>query len=605
MIGAAAAASALLALVDTRLRTLVWAALALALVALLRERRPFLPALALCLSALALLGFSTGADSLNYFAYTSSLLADQDLDFANQWSRFGFAATTHTPIGRIPNPMSIGPGLVWSPAVAATHFWLTITGGRRDALAVGAPYFAAAAATSLAIALAGVFSLRRELGRILDATAAWMSVVAVVLCSPILYYVTVQPLMSHAPAFGAGCFVVASTLRAERQRSLADWAVCGAALGFAMLMRTQALSLSLVLIAGLYRSRARVRHAGVALLASLVVFLPQVLSWRALYGTFLTIPQGDGFIDWSGDHWFDVLFSADRGLFNWHPALLLGLAGLLLALRGFAPLGLAGLMAFAFTAFLNGSVRDWNASAAFGARRFDVVLPLLGFGFAVLLSRIRPILSTKPMMLPALLLSTAAVWNISIIDVSRGTSGVALPLDEVARLQVGQARRFADRTVGVLGPRARDAVYRVFVGLFAYENYRPGGEFDLATLEARFLGAGWSETQAWNDGTLFRYLMFPKACITVPIDEPFDLRGVVTARAPARISDQRVTVTVNERAVTASPLPAEWTDIAFAAPARFWVAGENRLCLVAASKRPGDEGDDRSYAAAVVRVQFP
>ena len=605
MIGTLAAAGAALALVDSRLRALVWCALALAVLALVRERGRFLPVLALCLSVPVFTGFSTGADSLNYFAYTSSLLGDQDLDFGNQWSRLGFVSSARTPTGLHPNPMAIGPGLLWIPAVAAVHFWLLITGGARDALALAPPYFAAAAATSIALALAGVFVLGRELSRLFGASAGRIAVVTVLLCSPVLYYVTLQPLMSHASAFGGACLVVALTLRAERLATPASWMAVGAALGLVMLMRPQAVPLALVAGAGLLRSRAGIRHAGLALAAALVTFVPQLVAWKILYGSFLTIPQGAGFIDWSGDHAFDVLFSADRGLFNWHPALLLGLAGLVLALRPFASIALASLAALAFTTFINGSVSDWNASAAFGARRFDVMLPLLAFGLAVLLSWARPILAARPLFLPAVLFGAAALWNVSLIDLSRGTAGIALPIDEVARLQAGQARRFADRTVGLLGPAARAAVYRVFVGLFAYENYRPGGDFDLATLESRFLGRGWSETQAWDDGTMFRYLLFPKACITIPIDEPFDLRGVITARAPARIQDQRITVMVNDRAVTTVPLPPQWTDLNFAAPARFWRSGENGLCLVAASKRPGDEGDDRSFAAAVVRVQFP
>ncbi|HRB11502.1 MAG TPA: hypothetical protein PKU70_00710 [Vicinamibacteria bacterium] len=77
------------------------------------------------------------------------------------------------------------------------------------------------------------------------------------------------------------------------------------------------------------------------------------------------------------------------------------------------------------------------------------------------------------------------------------------------------------------------------------------------------------------------------------------------ARSPARIHDQRLTLTLNSHWLATAALPADWTDIPFEAPSRFWQRGENEFCVSAARKRPGDEGDDQAFAAAVIRVQLP
>ena len=66
-----------------------------------------------------------------------------------------------------------------------------------------------------------------------------------------------------------------------------------------------------------------------------------------------------------------------------------------------------------------------------------------------------------------------------------------------------------------------------------------------------------------------------------------------------------VSLVLNDRVLTVADVWPAWTEIPFEAPQRLWNAGENRFCVRAAKKRPGDEGDDRSYAAAVVRVQLP
>ena len=606
MIGAASAVLSALALVDPRLRSLLGAGLFLAVLSLVQDRRRlFLPLLALLLAVPCFLGFSLGADSMNYFAYTSSLLADRDLDFTNQWARLGFEDSSKTPTGLVPNVLSAGPGLIWMPAVALTHAWLSSTAGPVDPLRLSVPYYAAAAATSLAIILAAILTLARALEARFGAAFAWLAVLSVVLASPILYYAAVQPLMSHGLTFAFAAFCLAFTLRAERERTLPGWAWCGATLGLAMLCRAQAVPFVLMVLAGLWRARAGWQAALVAAFAAAAFFSPQLLSWKVLYGSFLTIPQGDGFIDWKGRHAIDVLISADRGLFNWHPVLLLGLLGLLFAMKGLGAYAVAALAIFAFTTFLNGSVRDWNASAAFGGRRFDLVLPLLALGLAALLSKVRPLLARRPLLLPALALGLAVAWNVSLIDLRRGQPPTALPLDDLAGLQMGQARRAADASLGGLGPGARNLIYRAFVGLFVYGNYRPGGDLDLATLEPRFLRPGWSEVQQWDDGSAFRYLLFPEACIVIPLDQPFDLRGFVRARAPARIQEQRLTLSLNGHTLSTAELPASWTDIPFEAPERFWRPGENEFCVRAAKKRPGDEGDDLAFAAAVVRVQLP
>ena len=326
MTGAAAAVLSALALVDSRLRDLVWAGLFLAGLSLVRDRgRIFLPLLSLVLALPLFLGFSLGADSLNYFAYTSSILADRDLDFANQWARFGFEVTTRTATGLVPNAMSAGPGLIWTPAVALTHAWLASTGGAVDSLRLSVPYYAAAAASSLALILAAVLILARTLATRFGAPEAWLAVASVALASPILYYVAVQPLMSHAPTFAFAALCLAFTLRAECDHRLADWAGCGASLGLATLCRAQAAPLILLVLAGLWRARAGWKEALLVAATGFACVAPQLVAWKILYGSFVTIPQGAGFIDWTGRHALDALVSADRGLFNWHPILLLGL----------------------------------------------------------------------------------------------------------------------------------------------------------------------------------------------------------------------------------------------------------------------------------------
>src|SRR4029450_6194515 len=98
-------------------------------------------------------------------------------------------------------------------------------------------------------------------------------------------------------------------------------------------------------------------------------------------------------------HLVDVLFSADHGLFAWSPIAWLGLLGLVAGFRRAPVVHGGALLVWAATAWVNGSVTDWDWAAgdAFGARRFDLVVPLLAWGLAALLRALRPALARAPL----------------------------------------------------------------------------------------------------------------------------------------------------------------------------------------------------------------
>ena len=67
--------------------------------------------------------------------------------------------------------------------------------------------------------------------------------------------------------------------------------------------------------------------------AALLVFSPQFIAWKILFGRWITIPQGQGFLEPSSANLLIPLFSANHGFFNWTPVMFLGFVGLFLGLR--------------------------------------------------------------------------------------------------------------------------------------------------------------------------------------------------------------------------------------------------------------------------------
>ena len=447
----------------------------------------------------------------------------------------------------------------------------------------------------------GLFLLRRALASQFTPGMALLAVAVAILASPIVYYTLVVPGMAHGLAFALAAALVFALVRVKESPSLRGWLLVGALLGLLALVRTQAAVMALfVLPTALASWRARgVRPRALALAAALALLLvtPQLLAWKVLFGAYFTVPQGPGYLDWSSPHLQDVLFSANHGLFAWSPALLLGLLGLLLHLRREPALAAGALLAFAALAWTNGAVADWDWAGgdAFGARRFDVAVPLFAVGLAAFAARAQVLAARRTWLFPAAILAPLALWNLGFLAVFRngGYPGAA-PLDRIARDQALLLRRMA---TGAFGPRA----YDFFAGEYVFGAIAHGGSLSLAHADDRTIGTGFSPP-AWREGgPAFRWALYPEACLMLPLrgDEQTAAVGVL-ARAPRKALPQEMTLLLNGTARGRAALASEWTSLRFPVPPEAFRPGENQLCLRFTRALPGEA----SAAAAVAEVRL-
>jgi hypothetical protein len=568
--------------------------------------------LAIAFATAAAVGPEFRADSPSYFAYLRSLAFDGDLDFADEWERWGFPEQPVTATGLRRNVHSVGPAVLWSPFFALAHVYVKVDGllgGSHAADGYSLPYRRATALGTLAAVVVGAVLLYRLLARTTIAAIALLAVAAAVLASPILYYAFVVPSMAHGATFGAAAALLWAWDRAGRAPSLGAWMLVGALLGSASLMRWQSavyvIPLALSALGALRRGTVRPSWIAAAGGAAVVAFLPQMIAWRILYGRWLTFPQGGGFMDWSSPHLLDTLISADHGLFSWTPVTLLGVIGLLLGARRSPGLHGGGVLVFAVTAWINGGAWDWSAGDAFGARRFDVVVPLVAVGLATILHRALPFLVRWPLAAPAALLVLLSLWNAGLVALVReGRYPGAAPLDRLAADQVRWLRRGAEGVLGHLaGARGRAIAYKALVGEYFYvSGFHPGGTI-LLPGDDHLLLEGWSAPHRRPDGPGFRWALHPEACVRVPLESPIELPVVVTARAPRGAEPQVLSLAMNGTVVGTAPVDAEWCDLPFTVPVDASVPGENRLCLRFLNAAPGEAGG--RAAAAVWRIQLP
>ena len=272
-----------------------------------------------------------------------------------------------------------------------------------------------------------------------------------------LWYIVKEPSMTHAPSMAGAAAFIWMWAATRENRTLRQWALLGALAGFIGLIRWQNVLFALLpmcdalaLLASAYRRKDNqalraTLIAGVAFTACAIVgFLPQMLAWRAIYGTFLAVsPVGPQIRLWD-PQLVDILWSSRNGLLSWSPALYLGAIGLFIFAWMRPPVGLAVLLCLGVMVYFNASIQDWWGSAGFGGRRFDGTIPLFALGAAALGERAIRWTSRRPGTVVLAACALLALWNVSLMKVAQ---------DGQVRIGEAGVLRRGWRISGAGGPR--------------------------------------------------------------------------------------------------------------------------------------------------------
>lgn len=370
-----------------------------------------------------------GADEIEYFSHLRSFAFDRDLDFTNEYEHFvrenpqGLAAFKETfldrrePLtGRPINFAPIGSAVLWAPFYALAHAAVVNGLARGPVDGFSNAYAAAVSYGSALLGALGFWILFRVLRQRFEVTES-LALSAVLLAwfgTPALYYMTLAPAFSHAPALFAISVFLALWLRARERDRGSDWIWVGASLGLAALVREQA-GLFIVLPATdllllFVRKRFQESFAAFAsmTLAAAVVFSPQFLAYRAINGSFGPTKLVTRKMDYASPHALDVLFNPEHGLFFWTPLLVISLWGFLKLSREWKLTGVLVTLGFASQVYVNGAVLSWHQAGAFGSRRFVDATPFLVCGIAFGLMSLR---TTACRVVVAL----AIWWNVSLM----------------------------------------------------------------------------------------------------------------------------------------------------------------------------------------------
>ncbi len=559
-----------------------------------------------------LAGGRLGGDGVSYYVYTRSLFEDGDLDFTNEYSAYGLitrgdlALPTRTGLRR--SIFAVGPGLLGMPFFALGEGVAraqAFTGADARLDGYGPCHRNATALGGLLYGFLALVLMHALLRRHFRAPLALGAVVLLWGGTFLHWYMTQQPLMSHAPSACAAALVVWLWDRERPARGSGAYALLGLVIGLAMCVRWQNGVLLLLPAFDLLSRAWRLRGAAVArvelfrLAAPAALLLacaalgasPQLLAWKVIYGQWLldAPPHGADFLRLGRPFALETLFSSRHGLLSWTPLLWAGYLGFVPLARRRPGLALPLLGPLVVMTYVNMCSGDWWAGGSFSNRRFDALLPVFApavaaaLDAALALSRRHATLALWGAGVPLV------AWNLALAEqTDRGLIArddtVAFPALVENAWRVAFARLGSPPTwpASWLFARRHDrpaGQYDALVGRYLfYRQNNLGGVIEVGTPgDDAFLGEGFARAES-ADGERFRRVR-ARARLFAALDEPETLE--LRLRVQAVGAPSEAWVSVNGTLAGRVAAGAAWSEERVGAPAALWRRDLNEVALEA------------------------
>jgi len=333
-------------------------------------------------------------DGIFYYSYVRSAVFDRDFDFKNELEYFS-AYDFHskrildegvvTGVGKISNPYAYGASLLWLPFVFVASLITKVFGFVLDGYSL--PYVWAINFSGWLFGVLALVLIYLNLKKIFSEHVSLISTIGIYLATPFVYYQIFEPSMAHM----ASLFVVALFLnlllkiwKGERINNYI-WAL----VIFLMIAVRWQNAIFLIAVLPLAWQKIKGRKFLLYTIVPVVLFgISQAMIWKYLYGQYLLMPQGQGFVGLQF-HGLYTLFSSNRGLIFWSPVIAFSFFGFYYLYQKSRALFFGVLSVFALQWILNSSLADLGGGDAFGARRFVETLPFLALALSAFIEHIR------------------------------------------------------------------------------------------------------------------------------------------------------------------------------------------------------------------------
>jgi hypothetical protein len=555
-----------------------------------------------------------GGDGNQYYILLRSPALDFDLDFDDDFAGLG-AAPVMSVQGESTSRMPIGTAVAWIPPFAAVHLFAlasSLLGAPWRADGFGPLYQATVTSATYVYVVAALLGLEAVLRRRHGEAVALLATLGIFLATPLLYYATANPSMSHGVQAAAGAAFVLAWLWAREGEDRARWLVVGALGGLVCVIRPQdAVLLVLPLADLLRRGRRAARVAPAFLVGPIALGLLQLAVWLRLYGlAFADVISGQSYVGHTASHPIDLMFSARHGLFTWNPLYLVAVLGWIVWARRDAWTAAIVAATFGLAVMVNGAMQDWWGSESFGQRRMLGLTPLFALGLGEALAFLR----RRPLLLPAAAVAALAFWNLQFAYIFNSEMLAprtqAVTLDRLAATQVEVLYRSVARRERSMPQGLFLLLYDNLKGVWLDEGPRSlAGTIDLGGEERDELGLvvghNWYRPDSEGDVGL-RRSRGKKSWLRLPVRTPADFDATLRARSEMG-EPVRVTIEVNGTVVGTPELGPEWSDARLVVPASALRAGFNEMSLeyqtTPRQRDPAVTGRDAAIAVDVLKLE--
>jgi hypothetical protein len=392
--------------------------------------RAFLLACVVCLGLLAgrwaFTGNFAGGDAVYYYVTLRSLVVDRDLRFENEYLHFtrqrsAFTGRTklqevppaHPATGRPPNKYPVGTALLLAPFFAVAHtlaLALSTAGLPVVPDGYGPMYQWTAAIGSASWGALAIVLMYLATQRIVSRESAFPAAAAAWFATPLVYYMSMEPLMSHAASAACVSALTYFWISNRERHGRRLWLLTGMAGGVAAIVRYQdALFIALPAADALFTIVARTRQVSLPvrradgdartgrIVGGMLLFAVaaagmisiQLAANTILHGSpFAGAYRDEGFTNVTQPRLLATLFSPHSGLFLWSPILVAGLVGLVWPGEPHRRTRLLLLAGFVAQWYLISSWSSPLQGDSFGGRMFVACLPAFSIGLGAFFERV-------------------------------------------------------------------------------------------------------------------------------------------------------------------------------------------------------------------------
>ena len=292
---------------------------------------------------------------------------------------------------------SMGPALLYLPFFFTAHFVAPILG--YDANGYSLPYRFALAVSSLFYLGLALYFMRKTLSRYFPSRIVIMTCAGIFLGTNLFYYSTSEPAMSHAFSFFMISAFIFLTIKWYEKPGFILSMALGLLFGLVTLIRPTNILIILFFLLWKIKSFndipikinflfSKVYLVLIAMAASILIWMPQIIWWKATTEQFLYFSYGDERFFFTHPQIFNGLFGYRKGWLLYTPLMILALSGIPFLRKNLSGFLLPVLTFTILNIYVVLSWWAWWYGGGFGLRAFIdsyalMAIPLAAFFYAV------------------------------------------------------------------------------------------------------------------------------------------------------------------------------------------------------------------------------